>query len=258
VLPLPSQGKGKLYIVGIGPGALEHLTIKAEKVLNSSDYIIGNKIYLELIEDLIKGKKIVESTMGEEINRAKIALDLSKDNIVSLISGGDPNVYGMAGIVFEVAEKAGMNEEIEIEVVPGITSAIATSSFLGAPLSNDFAVISLSDLLTPWERIEENLAHVSSSNFVIVLYNPRSRGRNENFRKAIGIIKRYRNGETPVGIVKNYARENEEKIVSRLKDVLEYEEKVDMHTTVIIGNEESRIWKEKIITPRGYHRKYEL
>ena len=190
------------------------------------------------------------------MERSKKALELSKENVVCLVSGGDPNVYGMASITFETAEK--MNWKGDIEVVPGVTAALSVSSLLGSPLSNDFTVISLSDLLTPWETIESNLASVSSTTLVIVIYNPKSRGRKDNFKKAINIIKKYREKDTPVGIVKNFSRAGQEKIVTTLEDVLDYEEKVDMHATVLIGNEETRIWNDRLITPRGYHRKYEI
>lgn len=248
------QSQGKLYIIGIGPGALEEMTIKARDALLESDVVIGNKSYIDLVRKLLDGKDLIESSMGKEVERARRALLLSKNKTVSIISGGDAHVYGMAGIVFEIAES--MDENFNIEVISGISSVSASSSRIGAPLNNDFAVVSLSDLLTPWETIEENLSAVSSSNFCIALYNPKSRRRNENFRRAIEIIKQHRDDDTPVGIVKDCSREGEEFLVTTLVEVLKFDDRVDMHTTVIIGNRESRIWKEKIITPRGYHRKY--
>ena len=250
------QSQGRLYIIGIGPGGREHRSRRAEEAIREAEYIIGNKSYLELIEDLTKGKRIIKSRMGEEIDRAKRALVLSEEHKVAIVSGGDPNVYGMAGIVLEVAEKSG--RDFDIEIIPGITSANAVASVLGAPLNNDFAVISLSDLLTPWEVIERNLSAVAEAEFVIVLYNPRSRSRVGNFKRAIEIIRRFRADDTPVGIVKNCTREGERRIITNLRSVLTYDDEVDMHTTVIIGNRESRIWKDWIITPRGYHRKYRI
>src|SRR5512139_293048 len=146
-----SRSQGKLYIVGIGPGGTEHLTKKAEKALLSSEYVIGNGTYLDQIAPVIKKTKFIRSGMGDEVERAKKAVELSRDHVVSIVSGGDANVYGMAGLVLEVAQKEG---DIEIEVIPGVTAVSAAASLLGAPIVNDFAVISLSDLLTPMEVIE--------------------------------------------------------------------------------------------------------
>jgi precorrin-3B C17-methyltransferase len=249
-----SQSHGKLYIVGIGPGAVEHLTKKAERVLLESDYVIGNGTYLDQIRVVIKNAKIIRSGMGGELSRAREAVLLAKDHVVSIISGGDANVYGMAGLVFEMAEKA---EDINIEVIPGVTAISAASSLLGAPLVNDFAVISLSDLLTPKEIIERRLDRASEADFVIAIYNPKSRNRRENFGKAIEIIRKYRNDGTPVGIVKNATREGETVIATTLGRIMEYNDEIDMSTIVLIGNSESRLWENRIITPRGYQRKYE-
>lgn len=250
----PSQSRGKLYIVGIGPGAVEQLTKKAEKVLLESDYVIGNGTYLDQIAGVIKTAKIIRSGMGGELSRAREAVELAKDNVVSIISGGDANIYGMAGLVLEVAEKA---EDINIEVIPGVTAISAAASLLGAPLVNDFAVISLSDLLTPKEIIERRLDSAAQADFVIAIYNPKSRNRRENFGAAIEIIRKYRNDGTPVGIVKNATREGETVIATTLGRIMEYNDIIDMSTIVLIGNGESRLWNNRIITPRGYQRKYE-
>ncbi len=249
-----SQLHGKLYIVGIGPGAVEHLTKKAEKVLLESDYVIGNGTYLDQIAGVIKNAKIIRSGMGGEVERAKKAVLLAQDHVVSIISGGDANIYGMAGLVFEMAEKA---KDINIEVIPGVTAISAAASLLGAPLVNDFAVISLSDLLTPREIIEHRLDSAAEADFVIAIYNPKSRNRRENFGKAIEIIRKYRNDETPVGIVKNATREVEKIIATTLGKIMEYNDEIDMSTIVLIGNSESRLWNKRIITPRGYHKKYD-
>ncbi len=250
----PSRSHGKLYIVGIGPGAVEHLTKKAEKVLLESDYVIGNGTYLDQIAGVIKNAKIIRSGMGGEVERAKKAVELAKVHVVSIISGGDANIYGMAGLVFEVAEKTG---DINIEVIPGVTAISAAASLLGAPLVNDFAVISLSDLLTPKEIIERRLDSAALADFVIAIYNPKSRNRRENFGMAMEIIRKYRNDGTPVGIVKNATREGEAVIATTLGRIIEYNDEIDMSTIVLIGNGESRLWNNRIITPRGYQRKYE-
>lgn len=249
-----SRSHGKLYIVGIGPGGTEHLTKKATDVLLGSEYIIGNGTYLDQIQDIIQDKKIIRSGMGGEVARARKAVELGNDHIVSIISGGDANVYGMAGIVLEVAQKAG---EIEIEVIPGVTAISAAASLLGAPLINDFSIISLSDLLTPQKMIDQRLKSASEADFVIAIYNPKSRSRKENFGRAMEIIRKYRNENTPVGIVKNATREEETVIATTLGSLMEYDDIIDMSTIVLIGNSESRLWKNRIITPRGYQRKYE-
>jgi len=249
-----SRSHGKLYIVGIGPGAIEHLTKKAQSALLGSEYIIGNGTYLDQISEVIKDKNIIRSGMGGEVERARKAVELGKEHVVSIISGGDANVYGMAGLVFEVAEKAG---EIEIEVIPGVTAISAAASLLGAPLVNDFAVISLSDLLTPIDMIERRLDSAAQADFVIAIYNPKSRSRKTNFAGAIKIIQKYRSENTPVGIVKNATRGGESVITTTLGRIMEYNDMIDMSTIVLIGNSESRLWKNRIITPRGYQRKYE-
>ncbi len=249
-----SRSQGKLYIVGIGPGAVEHLTKKAEKALLGSEYIVGNGTYLDQVADVIKGAKVIRSGMGGEVERAKKAVELSREHIVSIISGGDANVYGMAGLVLEVAEKEG---DVEVEIIPGVTALSAAASLLGAPVVSDFAVISLSDLLTPTDMIERRLNSAAEADFVIAIYNPKSRNRRQNFGRAIEIIRKYRSEDTPVGIVKNATREGETVITTTLGKIMDYNEVIDMSTLVLIGNSESRMWGNRIITPRGYQRKYE-
>jgi precorrin-3B C17-methyltransferase len=240
--------------VGIGPGAVEHLTKKAEKALLGSEYVVGNGTYLDQVAEVIKGAKIIRSGMGGEVERARKAVELSKEHVVSIISGGDANVYGMAGLVLEVAEKEG---DVEVEIIPGVTALSAAASLLGAPVVSDFAVISLSDLLTPTDVIERRLSSAAEADFVIAIYNPKSRNRRQNFGKAIEIIRKYRSDDTPVGIVKNATREGETVITTTLGKIMDYNETIDMSTLVLIGNSESRLWDNRIITPRGYQRKYE-
>jgi precorrin-3B C17-methyltransferase len=248
-----------LYIVGIGPGSSEQLTGRARKALLHSDVIIGNDSYLAQLGPLIEGKEIIRSSMGQEVERAKRSIELSKTRVVSMVSGGDAGVYGMASIVLEVLEHEGAG--ISVEVIPGVTAANAAASLLGSPLSGDFAAISLSDLLTPIEVIERRLHAAFSMGIPVVLYNPKSRGRPHNFALAMEIAGKYRDSGTPVGIVKNAYREGEEVLVFTLGEIALADRMVDMHTTVIVGGEESRIWRngqhvKGIITPRGYHRKY--
>jgi precorrin-3B C17-methyltransferase len=240
--------------VGIGPGAVEHLTKKAERVLLGSEYVVGNGTYLDQVADIIKGAKVIRSGMGGEVERARKAVELSREHIVSIISGGDANVYGMAGLVLEVAEKEG---DVEVEIIPGVTALSAAASLLGAPVVSDFAVISLSDLLTPIDVIERRLNSAAESDFVIAIYNPKSRNRRQNFGKAVEIIRKYRSDDTPVGIVKNATREGETVVATTLGKIMDYNETIDMSTLVLIGNSESRLWGNRIITPRGYQRKYE-
>jgi precorrin-3B C17-methyltransferase len=254
--PLQSPGDGKLYVVGIGPGSSDHLTIRAAEVLRSVDFIIGNSTYIDQVIHLRTTQQIIRSGMGHEVERAKQAIELARDSQVAMVSGGDSNIYGMAGLVLEIARHS--NLSVDIEIVPGLTALSAVASLLGAPIVTDFAVISLSDLLTSWDIIEKRLIAASDTDMVIGLYNPKSRQRNTNFQRAIEIIRRSRSDTVPVGIVRNALRNSDTTvIVTTLGKALDYDEIVDMRTTIIIGNSESRIWDSKIITPRGYHKKYE-
>jgi precorrin-3B C17-methyltransferase len=221
--------------------------------------VIGNASYLDPLEPLLLGKTVIRSSMGKEVERAQQAIDLARSHAVAIVSGGDAGVYGMAGIVLEVIEHSGA--DIEVEVIPGVTAANAAASRVGSPLSGDFAVISLSDLLTPLEVIEQRLDAMFSIGIPVVLYNPKSRGRPHNFLLAIVHARKYLGPETPVAIVRNALRDNEEVFITTLAGAETFDKSVDMHTTVIIGGKESRIWRrgddvKGIITPRGYHRKY--
>jgi precorrin-3B C17-methyltransferase len=235
------------------------MTPRALKVIAAADYVIGNALYLDPLEPVLTGKNVIRSSMGKEVERAKEAIKLARSHAVAIVSGGDAGVYGMASIVLEVLEHSGAR--IDVEVIPGVTAANAVASRAGSPLSGDFAVISLSDLLTPLEVIEERLDAVFSVGIPVVLYNPKSRGRPHNFALAIEHARRYLDTETPIAIVRNALRDDEEVIITTLADVETAENAVDMHTTVIIGGKESRIWRmgddvKGIITPRGYHHKY--
>lgn len=255
----PGESKGCLYIVGTGPGNLEQMTMKAIRAIGESSYVIGNDSYLAPLQPLLGGKTVIRSSMGKEVERAKKAVELARDHVVSMVSGGDPGIYGMAGIVLEFVERSGADTRVEI--VPGVTAASASASLLGSPLSGDFAVISLSDLLTPIEEIERRLKGVLSTGIPVVLYNPRSRGRPHNFAMAMEIAAEFRSAGTPIGVVRNAYRDGEEIRITTLSKAGDLEDWIDMHSAVIIGGEESRIWRngdnvKGIITPRGYHRKY--
>jgi cobalt-precorrin 5A hydrolase/precorrin-3B C17-methyltransferase len=246
-----------IYIIGTGPGDMAFLTPKAKDTIMRSDVIVGYGTYIDLIKDLIKDKEVISTGMTQEIERAKKAVELAlSGKTVSVISGGDPGIYGMAGLVLEIVrshESRVKTQELKIEVIPGISALNACAARLGAPLMHDFAVISLSDRLTDWKLIEKRLEAAAKADFITVLYNPRSKGRPEHLKKAIEIFLRYRNSDTPVGIVKAAMRDNEDVIISNLKD-MPFED-IDMQTTVIIGNSSTYIWNRWMITPRGYERK---
>ena len=235
------------------------MTARALKAIAGAEYVLGHSMYLEPLEPLLRGKTVISSSMGKEVDRARQAIDLARTHPVAIVSGGDAGVYGMASIVLEVLEHAGFT--INVEVVPGVTAANAAASRVGSPLSGDFAVVSLSDLLTPLEVIERRLDALFGTGIPVVLYNPKSRGRPHNFAIAVGIARRHLDSGTPVAIVRNALRDDETSIVTTLGEIEEHEPAIDMHTTVIIGGAESRIWRmdnnvKGIITPRGYHRKY--
>jgi precorrin-3B C17-methyltransferase len=226
------------------------MTLEAKRAVGTADVIVGYKTYVKLIESIVKpGAEVFSGIMGKEVERAKAAIAKALEgNCVAVISSGDSGVYGMAGLVLEVADLE--NAKIPIEIIPGVTAATAAAARLGAPLVSDFAVISLSDLLTPWSLIEKRLHAAAEANFVIVLYNPQSEGRKEPLMKAYEILLKYRKPETPVGVVRHVSRKGEETIVTTLKELLGCE--VDMATTIIVGNSTTRLVGKRIVTPRGY------
>jgi cobalt-precorrin 5A hydrolase/precorrin-3B C17-methyltransferase len=265
------QQKGKLYIVGTGPGSLEHITPAAQEAIRKSDIIVGYGTYLDLIKELLVDKEVVSTGMTQEVDRCRKAVELAvTGKTVSVISGGDPGVYAMAGLVFEIlrnadcglrnAECEGVHEENPklplVEVIPGISALNASASRLGAPLMHDFACISLSDRLTPWDVIEKRLEAAAAADFVIVLYNPRSKGRAGHMSKAREIIKKHRAPDTAVGIVKGAMRAHETVIVTDLEKMQDSD--IDMQTTVIIGNSKTFVWNNLMITPRGYENKFTI
>jgi precorrin-3B C17-methyltransferase len=255
----PSRGDGgKLYIVGIGPGDTGQMTGAAVSAIRESEHVVGNDVYLDMIGPLLDDKNVIRSCMGKEVERARHSVELARESVVSIVSGGDAGVYGMAGIVLEVAESSGCNTTIE--VIPGVTAANSAASRLGSPLSGDFAVISLSDRLTPREVITKRLSLAFSMGVPVVLYNPRSHGRPLLFMEAMEMARNVLGPDVPVGIVKNAYRDGEQVIVTTTGNIGAFENDVDMHTTVIVGGSDSRIWRagnaERIVTRRGYHNKY--
>jgi precorrin-3B C17-methyltransferase len=244
------SGRGRISVVGIGPGALEHMTPKAKREIERADVVVGYATYVKLVQSIIKpDAMVVSGRMGREVERARTAVMHAVENKrVVVISSGDAGVYGMAGVVLEVA--AHENADVHIEIVPGVTAATVAAAKLGAPLVGDFAVISLSDLLTPWNVIEKRLEAAAEADFVIVLYNPRSPGRKGPLAKAHGILLRHRSPETPVGIVRLAGRDGEEVVITTLKEMVDAE--IDMVTTVIVGNSTTRVANKRMVTPRGY------
>lgn len=238
----------KIYVVGTGPGSIGQMTERALKAVRESDVIVGYDRYLELIRDEIRDKETYSSPMKKERERCQRALEYAlSGKTVSVISSGDPGVYGMAGLIYGLAEKY---PEVDIEVIPGITAAVSAAAVLGAPLMHDFAVISLSDLLTPWEKIEKRLRAAAEADFVICLYNPGSKSRAGYLEKACGYILEHRNSDTKCGWVRNIDRDGEESGVCSLGELKEL--KADMFTTVIIGNSSTKIINGNLVTPRGY------
>lgn len=244
-----------MAVVGTGPGSKDHITPAASQALSESDIVVGYKTYLDLIPDLIQGKEVLSSAMMQEVDRCRKAVELAeKGRQVALVCGGDPGIYAMAGLVFEIVIEN--KSAVKVDIVPGLAALNSCAARLGAPLMHDFAAVSLSDLLTPWELIEKRLHAAASADFVLVIYNPKSKKRVAQLAKAREIILNYQSPETPVGIVTAATRENEQVEITTLEKLPEAE--VNMQSTVIIGNSTSFRWQNYLITPRGYHHKYSL
>jgi precorrin-3B C17-methyltransferase len=226
------------------------MTPKAKAELEAADVVVGYGTYIKLIQNVIKKEaEVIAGTMGKEVERAQIAVDKAKaGKAVVMVSSGDPGVYGMAGIVLEVAAKD--KTPVPVEIVPGVTAATAAAAILGAPLVSDFAVISLSDLLTPLEKIERRLELAAQADMSIVLYNPQSQGRIEPLAKAYEIMMKYIDPQTPVGIVRQAGREGQNFTITTLKDLLNCD--IDMVTTIVVGNSATKVVKGKMVTARGY------
>lgn len=238
----------KLYAVGIGPGNNNMMTPQASEALANSDVICGYGVYIDLIKDAYPNKKLMSTPMKKEADRCRLAIEETlKGQTVSMVCSGDPGVYGMASLMFEIAQQY---DPIEITVIPGITAACSGAAVLGAPLIHDFCVISLSDLLTPWETIEKRLACAADGDFSICLYNPSSIKRHDYLRRACEIILQYRADDNAAGIVQNIGRDGESAKVMTLQELKD--EQVDMFTTVFIGNSKTKLMNGKMITPRGY------
>jgi len=238
----------KLYVVGIGPGEYEQMTMKAVRVLESSQLIVGYTVYIDLIRPYFPDKEMMATPMMKEVERCRIALqEADKGRMVSMVCSGDSGVYGMAGLILELAKEY---PEVEIEMVPGVTAACGGAAVLGAPICHDFAVISLSDLLTPMETIERRLECAAQADMVICIYNPSSKKRADYLRRACDIVLKYQRPETVCGIVRNIGRDGESSRVVTLEELRDLQ--VDMFTTIYIGNSSTRAERGKMITPRGY------
>ena len=242
----------KIFIVGIGPGDQKYMTPEAIQAIQQADVIVGYTYYLELLESLTKGKKLVSTGMKKERDRATQAFDLAQqDNTVAVISSGDAGIYGMASLLWEMKQETGC--ETELEVVSGISAMLAAAAKLGAPLGHDFCSISMSDLLTPWELIEQRIDAAAKADFVTAIYNPVSKGRFWQLMRLKEIFLQYRSPETPVGIARQVGRDEENIQVIQLKDL--ETNMADMFTVLIIGNSQSRCFENHLFTPRGYYSK---
>ncbi|MEM2761055.1 MAG: precorrin-3B C(17)-methyltransferase [Nitrososphaerales archaeon] len=255
------MGKGKLYVVGIGPGYEEHMTPRAKQCIEESNVIIGYSTYIELIQHLIKDKEVHSYAMTQEVERANQAIELAEHGrIVSLVSSGDPGIYGMAGLVYEVlAEKRWSKENgIHVEIIPGVSALNSCAALIGSPLMTDFAVVSMSDLLVPWEIIVQRVEAAARGDYVVVIYNPQSKKRVHQLHDTRDILLKYRKRNTPVAIVKAAYRDNQNIIMTDLEHMLEHTDSLGMLSTVIIGNSSTFMYNGLMVNPRGYKSKYTL
>jgi precorrin-3B C17-methyltransferase len=228
------------------------MTGRARLAIAEAEVIVGYKTYIELINDLIDGQEVLSTGMTREVERCELAIARAvAGSKVAVVSSGDPGVYGMAGLILELLYRDDTHKEIELEIIPGVTSATASAALLGAPLMHDFTVISLSDLLTPWELIQKRLHAAGEGDFVVVLYNPSSRKRKEHIVTARLILLQYKPASTPVGIVRNAERDGEEIIITDLENMLKHP--MDMFSTVVIGNKTTAKLGQYMVTPRGYN-----
>lgn len=231
----------------MGPGSYDQMTIRAAQALQEAQVIAGYSVYVELVKPHFPDKEYLVTPMRKEADRCRMAIDAAcAGKSVAMISSGDAGVYGMAGLIYELAQ----GRDLQIEVIPGVTAALSGGAVLGAPLTHDFAVISLSDLLTPWEKIEARLDMAARADFSIVLYNPSSMKRADYLRRAVEILLRHKAPETVCGAVRNIGRAGEAYELMSLTELADYQ--ADMFTTVFIGNSQTRNLSGKMVTPRGY------
>ncbi len=238
----------KLFAVGLGPGGADGMTIRARNVLERSDVIVGYTVYIDLVRAQFPDKEYRSTPMRKEVDRVRLALAIAAEGkTVSMVCSGDAGVYGMSGLCEELLPEY---PGVELETVPGVSAVLSGAAILGAPLMHDFAVISLSDLLTPWETIEKRLLSAAEADFVICLYNPSSHKRRDYLARACELVLRFASPETVCGIAKNIGRDGEETTVLTLAELKTAE--VDMFSTVFIGNSQTKVANGKMVTPRGY------
>jgi precorrin-3B C17-methyltransferase len=247
---------GKITVVSLGPGDPDYMAPRAKKALIDAQVIVGYRTYMALIEPaILEGKTTISTGMTDEIRRCQLAIERARNGQdTAVVSSGDAGIYGMAGLILELMEEQRLMEQLEVEVIPGIPALSAAAALLGAPLMHDFAAISLSDLLTPWEVIQSRIEASAKADFVLVIYNPRSKKRQWQLGQALDLIRRHRSGQTPVGIVKNAMRKGQSIQITTLSRL--DESRVDMLSILVVGNSHTRIAGGKMVTPRGYREKY--
>lgn len=240
---------GEIYVIGLGPGGRKQMTIEAYETLKACDAIIGYTVYIDLVRDIFPEKEFLSTPMRQEKERCRMAfMEARKGKTVAMVCSGDPGVYGMAGLMFEIGVEY---PEIPVKVLAGVTAATGGAAVLGAPLMHDFALISLSDLLTPWEKIEKRLIAAAEADFVICLYNPSSKKRADYLKRACALVRQGRDQDVVCGVVRNIGREGESMEIMPLSRLSETQ--VDMFTTVWIGSSQTREIGGRMVTPRGYH-----
>jgi precorrin-3B C17-methyltransferase len=259
LIDTPTPAAGKIMLVGIGPGSVEHMTQRARDAIAEADVVIGYVTYIKLVADLIEGKEIIRKSMTEELDRAVSALEAARQGKkVALISSGDAGVYGMAGPTYEVLFQAGWtpDDAVQVEIIPGASALNSCAALVGAPLTHDFCAISLSDLLTPWPTIARRLDAVAMADFVVALYNPKSGRRTRQIVEAQRLFLRHRRADTPVAIVKSGYRRRQNIVFTTLDQMAEAD--IGMLSTVLIGNSNTFIRHGLMVTPRGYANKYDM
>ena len=250
MMDMENKNTGSIAVVGMGPGRESMMTNEALQALDSADVIVGYTVYLDLLGDRFAGKEFLSTPMKQETERCRLAFEeAAKGKSVAMVCSGDAGIYGMASLMFEMKEELGA-DGTGIRVIPGITAASSGAAVLGAPLNHDFCVISLSDLLTPWELIEKRLRAAAAGDFAIAIYNPSSKKRHDYLQKACDILLETAEPERACGYVRSIGRDGEEYHTCTLRELRDAE--VDMFTTVFVGNSQSRIIDGRLVTPRGY------
>jgi len=237
------------------------MTFRARQAIDESDTIVGYETYVNLVRDIIDGKEVHRYAMTQEVERARQCIDLAESGrTVSLVSSGDPGIYGMAGLIYETLAAAGWDpkEGLPVEVIPGVSALNSCASIVGSPLMTDFAVLSMSDLLVPWEIITKRVEAAAIGDFVMVIYNPSSKKRIHQLRDTRKIILKHRRPSTPVAIIKGAFRESQSVILTDLENMEDYADRLGMISTVIVGNSSTYTYRDLMINPRGYKSKYSL